>query len=233
MRIIDDKLIVLLGDNHGQYGRIFDRIDQMKISDCILISVGDNGFGFPGFGLNYLDKLNDRFKERGIEFLAIRGNHCDPEFYSSGYSWSNLKPLEDYTTMVINGETWQFVGGAISVDRKYRTPNLDYWKDEIFIFDKDKAVNCDVLITHSAPPWIGPNHKGQFVESFYDKDPTLKQELIDERKLHQDLMDICKPSKHFCGHFHRSETTKYSNQLGYEVTSRILNIEEFIEYKNE
>ena len=231
MRVIENQMIVLVGDNHGEYGRLFDRIDKMQLSNCILISVGDNAFGFPGFGLNYLNKLNNNFKERNIEFLAIRGNHCDPEYYSSEYSWSNLKPLEDYTVIKINGEIWQFVGGAISVDRKYRTNNIDYWKDEVFVLNKTKAVQCDVLITHSAPPWIGPNHKGQFVESFYEKDVTLRDELIDERKSLQELMDICRPSKHFCGHFHCSETTQYSNQLGYVVESRILNIEEFLEYK--
>ena len=231
MRVIKNQDIILLGDNHGNYNRVFDKIDQMKLSDCVLISVGDNGFGFPDYGLSYLNTLNNKFKEKNIEFLAIRGNHCDPAFYSSGYSWSNLTPLDDYTVIEINNKIWQFVGGAISIDRKYRTVNIDYWENEVFVLDKNKAVKCDVLITHSAPPWIGPNHKGQFVESFYEKDPTLKDQLIFERKLHQELMDICQPTKHFCGHFHCSETIQYSNQLGYVVESRILDIEEFLEYK--
>jgi len=231
---INNQNIILVGDHHGQWDILFRKIEYYDLTDCVLLHVGDGGEGFITQSLKQKRQyniLNDRFKKRNIDYRSIRGNHSNKVWFDGSICLSHFKLLPDYTVIKINGETWQFVGGAISVDRVYRKEGISYWKDEIFVLDPEKAVKCDILVTHSAPPWIGPTHKGEFVTGFYDKDPLLKDELILERKLHQDLLDICQPKKHFCGHFHTSEVVKRYIQSGYETESRILNINEFYPYR--
>jgi hypothetical protein len=237
IREINTGLVVLVGDTHGEYAALFRKIDHLKIRNSLLVSVGDNGLGFPGYNENYVLKINKEFKKRGIECLMIRGNHDRPDMFLGQNIHSNFKLIPDYTVMKINGETWQFVGGAISVDRKSleyngtptRIEGKSYWSDEPFVLHEKKAVECDVLITHTSPTWIGPNEKGAFVRSFYERDPHLRDELIKERKQMNELFNICRPKKAFFGHFHTSETVHYSNQK-YCCLGRILDILEMVEY---
>jgi Icc-related predicted phosphoesterase len=228
------KQIILTADMHGRWDVIFDKIKYFDIKDSLFVIAGDIGVGFleDKKQNRQLSLANDFFKKRNIVCLCIRGNHDNKRWFDGSVDYSNFKLLPDYSIIEVNGESWQFVGGAISVDRFYRLEGVSYWNDEVFVLDRDKAVKCDVLITHSAPPWIGPTHKSAFVTSFYQKDPTLEDELILERKLHQELMDICQPKKHFCGHFHCSELSSRYIQNGYEVESRILDINEFFPYRN-
>lgn len=222
-----------MGDTHGTWDFLFKKLDRVpKISDWYLIHVGDVGVGFYGAkDSREFSLLNEKFKARGIEFIAIRGNHDKPDYFDGSINLSNFKLLKDYTVLELNGEKWQFVGGAVSVDRKYRTEGRDYWRNEKFVFDKDQAENCDVLVCHTAPHWIGPACKGGFVQPFLDKDLHLYSELTEEREEVQKLFDICRPKRAFFGHFHRSETNEYHGE-GYTCRGRILDILELYDYRN-
>lgn len=225
-----EKQIILVGDSHGEWQSLFKKIEDNKIFDCVLIQVGDLGAGFNKGHERDFVKYNEFFKKRGIDFRACRGNHDHPSYFDGGITFSNFKLMPDYTVVIFGNETWQFVGGAISVDRKYRVEGRDYWRDEKFVFDKDKAVKCDVLVCHSAPIWIGPACKGGFVQPFIDRDIHLYDELVKEREEIQKLFDICRPKKAFFGHFHRSEYNEYHGE-GYTCKGRIIDILEFYEYR--
>ena len=129
---------------------------------------------------------------------------------------------------MINDEKYLFVGGAISIDRMFRRENISYWSDEIFNLKEDKISDCDVLITHSAPPWIGPTDRER-IEYFLSKDPSMWDQLVDERKKHDRLIELSKPKIHICGHFHLSEK-KFSEK--HSCYSRILDILEFEDLEN-
>jgi hypothetical protein len=225
--------IILCGDHHSEYGALFKKIDHNSITDCLIIMVGDGGEGFvkpDKAQVDHYKRLNEEFKKRNIEYIAIRGNHSCPQWFKGQINYSNFKLIPDYAVLEINGEIWQFVGGAVSVDRKYRVEGRDYWRDETFVLNEEKAVRCDVLITHTAPMWIGPPCKGGFVQPFIDKDVHLYDELIQERKLVGKLFDICQPKKSFHGHFHTHEVSEYSN-TNYKCSATILDILEFHEYR--
>lgn len=229
-RGINCDLVILTTDHHGEWGALFRKIDANKLTNCLVVHCGDQGLGFIGGGERDILKYNEWFKARNIEFIGIAGNHDHPIFFDGSINFSHFKALKNYTILKINDEIWQFVGGAISVDRKFRVEGRDYWRDEVFVLDESKAVKCDVLVTHSCPEWIGPASKGGFVEPFFDKDIHLKSELQDERKKISRLYDVCQPKKAFMGHMHRSEVTEYSNQY-YTCRARILDILEFYEYR--
>lgn len=223
------KPILILGDIHGQFGRLKEQIERLDLKNCYMLQVGDLGIGFqhPAKGeMHGIKKLNTLFKSRDIHFMSIRGNHDDPEYFNglSKVKLSHFKLLPDYYTKVLNGERFLFVGGAVSIDRVYRIPGRSYWSNEIFNYDPSRVINCDVLVTHSAPTWCGPLDKTS-LSSWIEKDKTLWDECFKERCEHDKLLSQCKAKKHYCGHFHVSTWADNGN-----CTSRILNIEEIKEH---
>jgi len=186
MEIKNTNSILVVGDNHGEYDALFNKIKSYNMSDCILIHVGDGGEGFLPYEkqLRQFEYLNDFFKKYNIEYLSIRGNHSDPSYFDGSINLSNFKLLPDYTTLTLNDKKFLFVGGAISIDRTIRKEGISYWKDEVFKLDESKIQQCDVLITHSAPTWNGPIEKNGMLASFCQKDPTLWDECMEERKQH-------------------------------------------------
>ena len=223
-----NKPVYIVGDLHGHFGPMKMSILNYNISNCILICVGDLGVGFhhPYKEHSIWRKLNDFFEHHNITFLSIRGNHDDPKYFSGTdrIVLSNLELVADYTRKTINGEEFLFVGGAISVDRIHRLPGTSYWHDETFVLRHELAAQCDVLITHSAPLWNGPTDKAG-ISSWCDKDKMLWDECVQERHDHTALLELCKPKKHYCGHFHTSSVAE-----NHGCTSTILDINEIKEH---
>jgi UDP-2,3-diacylglucosamine pyrophosphatase LpxH len=223
--------VYIIGDIHGMTDELIDSIKEYDIKDCMLICVGDLGIGFQSSeykelrGMGYLNRY---FAGRNIHFYSIRGNHDNP-FYFKGDGrivMSHYELLDDYTTMNINGEKFLFVGGATSIDRTARKEGISYWKDEPFVLDAEKMQRCDILITHSAPSWIGSAGK-EGISGWLDKDEPLWDELVKERKDHDILLKMTQPKKHYCGHFHISESVDIDG-----CNSKILNELEIVEHRN-
>jgi hypothetical protein len=222
--------VYIIGDIHGAFGRLEKKIIDLDLKNCTLICVGDLGIGF-----NYSPEgerkgcflMNEFFQERQINFKSIRGNHDDPSYFNGEdrIDLSHFKLLPDYHTEVINDEKFLFVGGAVSIDRAMRRTNISYWTDELFVLKPQLVEKCDVLITHSAPSWIGPFDK-RGISTWCDVDPELWDLCKKERIDHTALIKLCKPSKSYHGHFHESCMIDFE-----ECFSTILAIEEVKEHK--
>lgn len=222
------KPIYIVGDSHGKYDSLINKLETYHIEDCTLIHVGDGGEGFISHEkqLRQFELLNNRFKKRNINYLSIRGNHSDPAYFKGQVTLSNFELLPDYSVRELNGEKFLFVGGAISIDRLYRTLNISYWSDEPFVFDEDKAVECDVLITHSAPSYIGPIEKSG-IEYWCNKDASLWDDCLTERKLHDKLFEVAKPKRSYHGHFHLYSQVEHNG-----CVSTILDELQIVEHRN-
>tara|TARA_R110001632_G_scaffold22324_1_gene64261 strand:- start:1920 stop:2597 length:678 start_codon:yes stop_codon:yes gene_type:complete len=221
------KPILIIGDHHGEYNTLFNLLDKGEVKDCILIHVGDCGVGFKNPKKQKKDffYLNNRFKKRGIEFLSIRGNHDDPSYFDGSVKFSNFKLIADYSFFEINGIKFGFVGGAISIDRKTRTEGENFFSGEEFVLKPELTQKCQVLITHSGTPWnpcLFPN--GDRLADFTGEDPTLREECLQERIQIAKLIELIKPQKHFCGHFHFFSLAENNG-----CVSRILGIMEIVE----
>ena len=213
--------IFILGDHHGDYGRLFRQIREYGMENSILVHVGDGGEGLPNLKtLSHFEFLDKQFKSFNCKYYSIRGNHSDPSLFTgeSRIVLPNLELLEDYTTMELNGELWQFVGGATSVNRKTMTVGWDCWEGEEFVLDLNKAVKCDVLVTHTIPSWNGVFGKSG-IQHFLDEDPHLWDELVKERFNIDKLINACKPKRHYGGHVHI-----YAYQDLADTESRIIEI---------
>jgi len=204
------KPIYIVGDIHGKWDQLFLKIKASEIRNFILIGVGDLGIGFLNTErqARQFDYINSFFGGKGIDFIGIRGNHDDPAYFDGSINHSNFKLLPDYTSLTLNDREFLFVGGAISIDRKIRKEGVSYWAGEKFILDHSKIKRCDVLITHSAPTWSGPFDKSG-ISGWCDRDETLWDECLQERKDHDILIKLCGASRHYCGHFHTSSSVDF------------------------
>jgi hypothetical protein len=186
------------------------KIKASEIRNFTLIGVGDLGVGFLDADkqARQFDYINSFFGGKGIDFIGIRGNHDDPSYFNGSIDRSNFKLLPDYTSLTLNDKEFLFVGGAVSIDRKIRKEGVSYWADEKFFLDHSKIKRCDVLVTHSAPTWSGPFDKSG-ISGWCDRDETLWDECLQERKDHDVLIKLCGASRHYCGHFHTSSSVDF------------------------
>lgn len=208
IRVIESP-VYLLGDNHGFYGEIFELLEERNIRDSLVIHVGDGEEGCESWNDDLIAILNTRFQELNVEYLSIRGNHSNPSLFDGRVTESHFKLIPDYTQLLINGERWLLIGGAISINRIDLIPGIDWWSDERFVLRKDLITSADVLVTHSGPSWIGPPCRNEFVQIFADSEMERGIDLIDEleieRQLHDRLFDLVRPSSWYLGHFHCTE----------------------------
>jgi hypothetical protein len=220
-------MIYLLGDTHSL--DFVGLLEWFEVENGTLIHVGDAGEGFANkwIDMEYLQALQDYCAAHSLKILFCRGNHSNPAFYKPGHwscGYSNLEFVIDYSVREIDGKSFLFTGGAISIDRTVRSEGLDYWADEGFVLNLD-VPKVDYLITHSAGISQNPIGGLERIKYWLDKDPALKEELIKERKEIQKLYYHLRGGLkgHFYGHFHAA-------MLDYdgERPVRCLNINELI-----
>jgi len=141
-----------IGDVHGKYKQ-YERI----ISDCEnSIQLGDMGIGFKrlnpveGKSPFYPNPSYDKMIKGNHRF--IRGNHDNPAV------------CKRHTQYIYDGRTedgMMFIGGALSVDRAWRTEGMDYWTDEELTqreFFQMRNIYVEykprLMVTHECPDSI-------------------------------------------------------------------------------
>jgi UDP-2,3-diacylglucosamine pyrophosphatase LpxH len=233
-------VLIFIGDVHGEFKRLEDKLANTSTRDSSLIQVGDFGVGFKTKEneARQLSSLNDLLESRGNKLFVIRGNHDDPFYFTNNTSYSNITFLKDYSLITTEGKTILLAGGAISIDRSSRVLNNSYWKEEEFSYEVDfleKAIrDCDktdIVVTHNAPTEFHPTKISQIVIDWSDKDPDLISNLKEERHKHSMLMNALiernrKPSFWYYGHHHISHQSDFDG-----IIYRILNSSEFFEHR--
>ncbi len=131
----------LIGDKHGLWNDYQLVIQGVEKS----IQLGDFGIGFAGD--YWHDRVNDTIGNTGHRF--IRGNHDDPKKCKEMLSWIPDGTIENDVMMI---------GGAWSIDADYRSPGIDWWRDEELseselaaLHDVYTTVRPRVMITHDCP----------------------------------------------------------------------------------
>jgi hypothetical protein len=227
MKEIDTSMVCIHGDNHGKWDTLFKKIDAQQLKDCLLIGVGDTGVGFKPRHkqVREFELLNNGFKKRNIQYMSIRGNHCDPSYFIGEVKFSNFELLQDYSYRRINGEVFLFVGGAISIDRKFRVLGQSYWRNEAFVFRPELVEKCDVVVSHTPPYWLGPFDK-QGLAGWTAKDVHLWDDCYKERTEMSDLIKMAMPKRSYHGHMHVAAWADC-----FECYGTILNIDEIVEHR--
>lgn len=213
---------IYLGDIHGNFDFVSWYIKAHNISDCSIVQVGDFGIGFMNESninkeAQSLKKLNDVLVNFNVTLYAIRGNHDNPKYFDGTFNlYERIHLMPDYSIESIEGKSHLFVGGAISIDRKYRTEGVDYWPEEKFKLDESKLqdiTGIDVLVTHNSMSFLPPYSINQLVLDFASTDAGLLEQLLEERAAFTKMWDILTKENrnsiglHVYGHFHFDETT--------------------------
>ena len=211
--------VLLLGDVHGEFGKI--RWQLRNINDAYIIQVGDFGVGFhkDNYYKTELSVLNERLIQKNCHLYAIRGNHDNPSWFketNTPFDCSNITLLKDYSEIELLGKSFLLVGGATSVDRRFRVEGKSYWSDEIFNLKlehefpyRDRVY--DVVVTHTRPGVCGAFKGFDNIKGWTDQDPDLKNDLIEECQLLDYLYEHTKPKHWVYGHFHCSDATTHEN----------------------
>lgn len=249
------EMILVCGDIHGDFNLLVNKICcQYELENTLVIVAGDCGFGFErkGYYENVYNKNRTRLLEMNNHILFVRGNHDNPAYFTEDeINYENFMTVPDYSVIEVLGKTILCIGGAISIDRKYRLDSQSrlnirhyhdkeelrpgyYWENEVPVFDKNKLNQIterfvvDTVVTHTAPDFCELKNKNG-LKSFAENDDRLLDDVNNERQtmtaIHDYLVQMKQPVSHWIyGHFHKSNTEVIDG-----IYYRMLNIMECFE----
>lgn len=225
--------VLACGDIHGEFRKLGYLLkERYQITHSLIIVCGDIGMGFhkPNYYANELGHLNKKIKALDNTLIFVRGNHDDPTYFDGQHNCSNIFLVPDYTVLATPENNILCVGGGISIDRRDRILNKNYWADENCKFQPELMGEMyaliDTVCTHSNPNFVYPFSKGG-ADYWIQRDPTLLEDMNHERselaRLYHELIAQGNPlHQWFNGHYHWSFTQEYQG-----VNFNTLDIEEF------
>jgi hypothetical protein len=182
------------------------------------IILGDGGFLWPGQKIREA-AIFETLSERPFPILCVLGNH-EPVLGRTDLPVLDIGIGEKVTVVnkenpflaylqrgkVYNIENRKFLvlGGALSIDKDYRKPNISWWENEYWTEEEEdnlfallKSENSfDYVLSHTGPQRINAklfsSFGGTYPLKFHDKVAELNERI--DKKI------SCK--QWFCGHWH-------------------------------
>ena len=189
-----------IGDVHGLKYELDILLSNIPEDVNSVVQVGDMGVGF-GKGDYWHESLNDSLS--AVKARFIRGNHDDPGTCRKMSAWIPDGLVENDT---------MFVGGAWSIDHKWRTIGFDMWEDEELspeefnqIISVYNLVRPSVMITHDCPLSVSK-------ELFIDNGKSFSKQQYRTRtgQALEAMFKIHQPKLWIFGHWH-SDADKVIN----------------------
>jgi len=196
--------MLMVGDVHGRFYKLREIIEQS--GEFVTVQVGDFGY-YP----KYPDVWGEVKELSGKRIYFVDGNHEDHEEILALYGESDKCGVvfEDRTDgfvvhmqrgslYTIQGKMVLAIGGAASIDQRYRTPGLDWFSQEIPRYeDIDWKLlsnhKVDIVVSHTCPQEFLPELQEK-KRIRLDNDPT--------RKLLSEVLRRVKPERWVFGHWH-------------------------------
>lgn len=187
----------LIGDVHGK----FDRYKKLIKNSPPSIQVGDMGVGFRKWPHGDETQNPPHYLMKPGNHRFIRGNHDNPGACKTQSQWI----LDGFIENDV-----MFIGGAVSVDRKYRIEGFSWWADEELSQNElDKLIEIysvtkpRVMITHDAPESIAE----MILQSLTIPSRSNKVKLSEEhasrsRIAFEKMLHIHRPELWVFGHWH-------------------------------
>lgn len=219
--------IYLTGDTHGE---VFERIVQLKRNydltkdENLLIVLGDFGLIWDDKWWKQVKYIERYIKDNhlNLEIISVKGNHENFDIINTfpkiqKYN-SELIKVSDRISFFENGNIYHIdnnifavFGGALSIDKAYRTEGKTLWADEIpsketmqkFVDELDK-YNTEklILLTHTTAT----------NEIYYLDMYPMEGKLSDDVAQYlQFIKDNYKFKAHLHGHFHCEKYVKETN----------------------
>jgi DNA repair exonuclease SbcCD nuclease subunit len=202
--------IMVLGDTHGNTRWLMNKVTVANDHDADrILQCGDFGiWDHTEEGVRFLDTVNHRCRETGVKVYFIPGNH---ENYDRLDWYARENPREhdkfvyirSHILYIPRGTSWQWgktrfvgVGGAVSIDKEYRTFGESWWPQEQLTDDevdslRNRRIYGDVLVTHDSPSIAPFGHRTK-----NDIDSQIHRMRMNE------VGKIVRPKFWFHGHYH-------------------------------
>ena len=162
------KSVVVSGDIHGDFNLLVNKVCvQYQMRDTLVIVAGDCGFGFErkGYYEGIVRRNANRMREANNWIVFIRGNHDNPAYFNgSSFNHKRFVAIPDYSVVKACGHTILCIGGAISIDRRYR---IDSWNQK-----QKKAQRFDTAMTEADP--LAPNYYWPDENPVFDQEKLIK-----------------------------------------------------------
>lgn len=194
------KVIVCVGDTHGEIWKINDCVEDAKklgYDVAGAIQVGDFGF----YDMPVWQKYEQGKSKFLVQTLVIHGNHEAPKVYRRAISANihNLKVAKPIEFINMFGLSILCVGGARSVDKIGEETHIIHddavYHDAITEWFKLNKPKIDLIVTHEAPNKIGLKPNERIQQMFNVTTELGCQEL-------RDLVAEVKPRFQINGHHH-------------------------------
>ena len=221
-------MIYFTGDIHGEFNSFnYGITKRYGIKNAHVIVAGDIGMGFykHNYYVDMFKSINKRFEALNIHVYFVRGNHDNPDYFNNtpeDMIFSNVHLVRDYTVLHIEGHNILCVGGAASVDKKFRTKDIDWWEFEnVLPYQELNCKNIDIVVTHCAPIFCPPKY-----ERISWMDDELDEKSRGDRlllaKLYFDLIKNNDVKYWFYGHYHNSYESHLSNGYFTDIDKHYL-----------
>lgn len=191
--------ILVMGDVHGDFSKMNTILN--KLNPHITLQTGDFGY-WPIF--------NKKTPISKNKLYWIDGNHED--FYAlnkrtTDELWTNIiyKPRCSTLTLPDNRNVL-FIGGAISIDKQYRTQGYDWFKEELITqedMNKMPNTHIDIVISHTVPQFL------TLKDLYPVHDPS--------RDFLSQVYERYKPTLWYAGHFHFYRKLKHDGHCTFTI----------------
>jgi Icc-related predicted phosphoesterase len=195
---------VVVGDIHGEFG-VLNHLINNKPDISLILQCGDFGW-WPRVTIG--SWKNPTLKNKEVKLFWCDGNHEDfqaiKEFKSNEVSPNCFYMERGSVLQLPDKRKILFIGGALSIDRKYRIQGDGNfgWFEEETISQKDIEElldeKIDIVISHTAPNLFQLN---DYHDDYFPKDPS--------RSALSYVFEKYKPKLWYFGHMHRYQTGLY------------------------
>ncbi len=189
----------------------------------VIVHLGDFGYEFRS---TYMKLLDRELARTGLRLLFVDGNHeAFPTLLRYPIRENGLRQLTARIWHLPRGFRWNWggsrwlaLGGAHSVDRRWREPGISWWREEaITEADLNRAMAggpVDVLVAHDCPAGVEIPGLAESAH-FWPAEELIEAEA--HRRRLRSVVDLVRPSSVWHGHFHRRYSA--TTDLGYGPVS--------------
>jgi len=224
---LNPEFVMFAGDWHGYLSQADAVISFMENSfpkTNVIVQLGDFGIWPSTSGHTFLKRLNEHLIERDMWCLFVDGNHSDfDQLYRIPLHNDGHRVVRDRIIHLPRGFRWNWqgirfaaLGGAYSVDAKWRVPGKSWWSQELVTDAEIKKFvsggHADIVVMHDVPDGA-PNRMlddpmGQLRGAQTYGYPAMQQALQHRQRLATAINPV-DPALILHGHYHERTEGHY------------------------
>lgn len=215
---LNPKRVGFIGDVHGdEHGMKLALIALAKEGVNTVHQVGDFGLWNSDEGQDYLYTVDATVRAHRQKLFVTLGNHeCYPMLRDTVVREDGLLFFEKFPNILFiprafswewAGKKFMSLGGANSIDMKFRKPNVSWWIEEQITYADEmrgrEVGKVDVMITHDCPSGVPILEHGTqaFGNGFWAAEDI--EYANGSRTALRNVVNVAKPEILLHGHWHK------------------------------